>query len=71
MGDDRRVELREVDPFGLVDCRRRSRPTLAECATCADLVGAIVDDEDRVIAVRCTTSPRHPGERPGPPPAAP
>jgi hypothetical protein len=67
VGDDRRVEQREVDQHGLVDCRRRNRPTLAECATCADLVGAIVDDEDRVIAVRCTVTPRHPGEQAGPP----
>jgi hypothetical protein len=68
MGDDRRVEQRKVDRFGLVDCRRHDRPTLSECATCADLVGATVDDEDRVIAVRCRVTPRHPGQRAGPPP---
>jgi hypothetical protein len=64
-GSDRRVEQREVDRFGLVDCRRRDRPTLAECAACSDLVGAVVDEDEHVVAVRCRVPRRHaPGEEP-------
>jgi hypothetical protein len=65
-GSDRRVERREVDRFGLVDCPRRELPTLAECATCRELVGAIVDEKERVVAVRCRV-PRRRAPRAGPP----
>jgi hypothetical protein len=58
-GSDRRVERREVDRFGLVDCPRRERPTLAECATCGHLVGAIVDVDEKVVAVRCRVPRPH------------
>jgi hypothetical protein len=50
---ERRIERREVDEFGLVDCRDRDHPTLADCAVCTDLVGVSIDEDDRVVAVRC------------------
>ena len=67
---ERRVERHAVDEHGLVDCGRRpSLPTLADCAACADLVGAVVDANECVVAVRCrVVVPRPPGRRaPSPP----
>ena len=52
-----RVHRHDVDRFGLVDCPRSDHdPTLAECSDCAQLVGAVTDDEGKVVAVRCRLS---------------
>jgi hypothetical protein len=54
---ERRVHRHEVDRFGLVDCPRPDHePTLAECSDCAQLVGAVTDEEGMVVAVRCRLS---------------
>ncbi len=56
MERERRVHQHDVDRFGLVHCPwARHEPTLDECATCAQLVGADTDEDGHVIAVRCRT----------------
>jgi hypothetical protein len=54
---ERRVYRHDVDRFGLVDCPWSAHdPTLDECSDCAQLVGAVTDEEGMVVAVRCRKS---------------
>ena len=53
----RRVYRHDVDRFGLVDCPwSEHEPALDECSDCAQLVGAVTDEEGMVVAVRCRKS---------------